>query len=113
MSGFRPWPQNMPVKSSKAKSIPQLHQNRSASTTQSAKQKINQVFNQLKKLKLNNVNKFLKKITSHLCLEALNIVISNPDSLVIGIGHVLGVVPSLCGSFLQEGADLAGRKDLN
>lgn len=62
MSGFRPWPQNMPVKSSKAKSIPQLHQNRSASTTQSAKQKINQVFNQLKKLKLNNVNKFLKTL---------------------------------------------------
>lgn len=47
----------------------------------------------------------------HLDLEALHIVISNPGSLVVGIWHILGAVPSLGGSLLQESADLmAGRR---
>lgn len=42
-------------------------------------------------------------------VEALDVVVSNPDVLAVeGIGHFLGGVPGLCGSLLQEGADLKG-----
>lgn len=45
-------------------------------------------------------------LTSYLSLEALNIVISDPGSLMVGIWHLLWGVPSLSGSLLQESADL-------
>lgn len=38
--------------------------------------------------------------------EAVNIVITNPLSALVGIGHILRVIPCHSGSFFQEGADL-------
>lgn len=51
-------------------------------------------------------------MTFYLNLEALNVVISNPDSIVVGIWHILGGIPSLGGSLLQESADLTATREL-
>lgn len=52
----------------------------------------------------------MKKISEYLNLEALNIVISNPDALVVGIWHLLWGIPSLGRSLLQESADLTATR---
>lgn len=49
---------------------------------------------------------------TYLDLEALDVVVSNPGLLVEGIGHILDGIPGLCGSLLQEGADLKGGHNL-
>jgi len=51
---------------------------------------------------------------AYLDLEALDVVVSNPGPLAVeGVGHILGGVPGLCGSLLQEGADLKGGGNLS
>ena len=51
---------------------------------------------------------------AYLDLEALDVVVSDPDVLIVeGIGHFLDGVPGLSGSLLQEGADLKGGGHLN
>ena len=51
---------------------------------------------------------------AYLDLEALDVVVSNPDVLAVeSIGHILDGVPGLSGSLLQEGADLKGGGNLN
>ena len=58
---------------------------------------------------MTNIKGTFMYLYAYLDLEALDIVISNPDVLAVeGIGHFLDGVPGLCGSCLQEGADLKG-----
>lgn len=45
----------------------------------------------------------------YLDVEALDVVVANPFIALVGIGHVLGGIPSLGGSRVQECADL-GKK---
>lgn len=45
----------------------------------------------------------------YLDVEALDVVVANPFVALVGIGHVLGGIPSLGGSRVQERADL-GKK---
>ena len=49
----------------------------------------------------------------HLDVEALDVVVSEPDAALVGVRHLLRGIPDLNASLLQEGADLNEGRDLD